>query len=690
MSQPNSATDRLEAIRRELDELATKALTSSAEDPAEMLAALGKIAEQAAAGGVGPASQLVRKLREQPPAGYEETLQAIAALETALEEVDSAEPVEHTGRVVREDLVGQPHFGPAARGRKTKSPPLPISADPELLQEFIAESRDHLVAIETNLLAIEQDPQNPEAIHAVFRGFHTIKGLAGFLELPAMQGVAHEIEALLDHVRSGKLRLSPALIDVALEGADFIRTDVGRVAAELAGGAASAPAANEQLIAKVRWAIGATNAEAAQTTVRDGALPMTLGDSRGENSQGESPRVESARAESSRMVRVATGKLDFLVDMVGELVIAQSMIHHDPELSSLPSPALQRNLAQLGRITAEVQKTAMSMRMVPVGQLFQKSARLVRDLTRRQGKLAELEISGEETQLDRTIIEELADPLLHMIRNSADHGLETPAERTAAGKPAHGRIGLKAYHRAGHIVIEVSDDGRGLQRDKILAKARERGLVALGAELNDKEVFNLIFEPGFSTADRVTDISGRGVGMDVVRKQVQKLRGRVEIESQPGRGSTFILKLPLTLAIIDGLVVGVGPERYILPIYAVEEMFRPLAETVFTVENRREMVLIRGNLLPVVRLGQRFGVQARASALADSVLVVAESGETRFCLAVDELLGKREVVIKNLGEMFRDVPGVAGGAILGDGRVGLILDMEGVFRGGANGDGAHA
>jgi two-component system, chemotaxis family, sensor kinase CheA len=344
---------------------------------------------------------------------------------------------------------------------------------------------------------------------------------------------------------------------------------------------------------------------------------------------------------------------------------------------------LQRNLAQLGRITADVQKTAMSMRMVPVGQLFQKSARLVRDLTRRQGKVAELEMLGEETQLDRTIIEELADPLMHMIRNSADHGLETPAERTAAGKPAQGRIGLKAYHRAGHIAIEISDDGRGLQRQKILAKARERGLVPAGAhqEMSDKEVFNLIFEPGFSTAERITDISGRGVGMDVVKRQIQKLRGRVEIESEAGRGSTFLLKLPLTLAIIDGLVVGVGQERYVLPIYAIEEMFRPREDTVFTVEQRREMVLIRGELLPVIRLARRFAVSAKSADLTESVLVVAESGETRFCLAVDELHGKQEVVIKNLGELFRHVPGVAGGAILGDGRVGLILDMDGVFHG---------
>ncbi len=365
--------------------------------------------------------------------------------------------------------------------------------------------------------------------------------------------------------------------------------------------------------------------------------------------------------------------------MVGELVIAQSMIRHHGEPNSVANPQLQRNLAQLTRITGEVQKTAMSMRMVPIGQLFQKSVRLVRDLTRKSGKRADVEIFGEDTELDRTIVEDLSDPLVHMIRNSADHGLEMPDERERAGKSPAGRIVLKAYHQAGHIVIEISDDGRGLVREKILKKAKERGLVQDGANLSDKEVFNLIFEPGFSTAEKITDISGRGVGMDVVRKQIQKMRGRIDIESQAGHGTAFFMKLPLTLAVIDGLVVSVGKERYILPIFAVREIFRPQADAVFTVENRNEMLLARGKLLPVVRLHERFSVKPRSRDLAASVVVVAESGGKRFCLMVDELIGKQEVVIKNLGETFKNVAGLAGGAILGDGRVGLILDLEGVL-----------
>ena len=679
----------LEAARRSLDELATSALTSASRDPAEMLAELSRIAAEAASGGVAPASVQAEKLREQPPRNYEEMIAAIGALERALEGGNF-------------EGSQQPAESPDGRPAETVSAaaaPCSIAADPELLNEFILESRDHLASIETNLLAIEQNPGHMEAIHGVFRGFHTIKGLAGFLELPAMQQVAHEIETLLDLARTAKLRLGSVQIDVALAGADYIRTDVGRVAAELAGAARSEAAPHAALIASVKRAIAQADQimaaqpepERAKEAVGETeSAPGVAGDGAAAGPSQDDAFAATQRAvrESVHMVKVATAKLDFLVDMMGELVIAQSMIHHDPDLGSVKSAAIQRNLAQMGRITAEVQKAAMSMRMVPVVQLFQKSARMVRDLTRRQGKLAELEMAGEETQLDRTIIEELADPLLHMIRNSVDHGLETPEERTTAGKPGQGRIGLKAFHRAGHIVIEVSDDGRGLEREKLLAKGIERGLVgphgASGAELSDKEVFNLIFEPGFSTAAQVTEISGRGVGMDVVRRQIQKLRGRVDIESRPGRGTTFTLKLPLTLAIIDGLVVGVGAERYILPIYAVEEMLRPRADMLFTVENRREMVLIRGKLLPVVRLGRRFHVQAKAAELSESVLVVAESQETRFCLAVDELHGKQEVVIKNLGEMFERVPGVAGGTILGDGRVGLILDVDGVFRGEAH------
>jgi two-component system chemotaxis sensor kinase CheA len=361
------------------------------------------------------------------------------------------------------------------------------------------------------------------------------------------------------------------------------------------------------------------------------------------------------------------------------MVIAQSLIRYDPDLHLDRQTRLARNLSQLARITSEVQRTTMAMRMVPIGGLFQKMARLVRDLSRKFGRQVEFESIGADVQLDRNIVEELGDPLMHMIRNSLDHGVESPGDRAAAGKNPTARVVLRAMHQAGQIVIEIADDGRGLDRAKILAKARAQGLVTGTAELSDNEVFNLIFQPGFSTAIQVTDVSGRGVGMDVVRRQISKLRGSIEIQSQPGAGATFLLKLPLTLAIIDGLVVTVGKERYVVPLFAVRELVRPSSETVFTVENRNEMVLIREHLVPVVRLYQKFGLTPDATEPEKAVFVLAEFDGRSFCLMVDTVIGKQEIVIKSLGQMFRRVSGVAGGAILGDGHVALILDPPALF-----------
>jgi two-component system, chemotaxis family, sensor kinase CheA len=384
----------------------------------------------------------------------------------------------------------------------------------------------------------------------------------------------------------------------------------------------------------------------------------------------------AGRRQETMAVKVDTAKLDYLVDMAGEMVIAESLVRHDQDLAALKNPLLQRKIAHLTRITAELQKTAMAMRLVPIGPLFRRMARLVRDLSRQFGKQVEMETQGDDIELDRTIVEELADPLMHMVRNSLDHGIGTPAERQAAGKQATAKLLLKANHQAGQVVIEITDDGRGLNRTKIIEKAIQKGVIHSEDGLSDNEIYNLIFQPGFSTAAQVTNVSGRGVGMDVVRRHIEKLRGRIEIRSAVGEGATFLLKLPLTLAIIDGLVVGVGRERYIVPLFAVREMFRPTAETIWTVQQRAEMALVRGTLLPVIRLYRIFHVKPKNEDPLAGVLVVAEVEGQRFCVLVDELIGKQEVVIKALGETFKNVTGVAGGAILGDGRVGLILDLD--------------
>ena len=560
---------------------------------------------------------------------------------------------------------------------------LSLAQDPELLQDFVLEAREHLGVMETQLLALERNPDDPEPTHACFRAIHTIKGVAGFLELNAVREVAHEGETLLDELRNGRLTVTPALIDVLLQTADFLEGEVAGVAASLAGNPHEPQGSPVALLERLRNAgkqtsVAAATTQAVEVSVSDRAASQEPAIQSTPAVQKQAGGSRQASTSGGRTVKVDMEKLDYLADMVGELVVTQSMLRPEGVGRASADTPMVRNLVQLARITAEVQKTAMSMRMVPIGQMFQRLSRLVRDVSRQVGKAVELDLSGEEIELDRSIVEELGDPLLHMVRNSIDHGIETPAQRKELGKNLSGRISLKAKHDAGQVQIEISDDGRGLDRTRILAKARQKGLVGPNNSLSDAEILNLIFEPGFSTAEKVTDLSGRGVGMDVVRKQIQKLRGRVDVRSTPGQGSTFLLRLPLTLAIIDGLVIGIGTERFIVPIAAVKEVLRPTEEMIFTVEARKEMAMVRDSLLPLIRLHGWLGVQPRSDKLSDGILIVVESHGKSYCLAVDELLGKQEVVIKSLGELMQNVPGIAGGAILGDGRVGLILDPDAI------------
>ena len=561
------------------------------------------------------------------------------------------------------------------------SPPAPavnpLAQDPQLIQDFLLEAREHLTNIEARLLEIEQGTTSEETINSTFRSFHTIKGLAGFLDFAVLQEVSHEVETLLDRARSGELRLTPQRVDVILAASDYLALWLGQIEASARGQQSPEPQAPDELVARVRQALEESGKEDPAAGPEGSAMEAGEASTEVRQAEGGGARVAAS------LVKVETGKLEYLVDMVGELVIAQSMLRHNPDLEGVKTPRVQRDITHLARVTAEVQKTAMAMRMVPIGQLFRRMSRLVRDLARKSGKQAELDLFGEDVELDRSIVEEIADPLVHMLRNSMDHGLEGPEERVAAGKPPVGRVRLSAWHQAGQIVIEIRDDGRGLNRDRILEKARNRGLIGIDEALSDSEVWQLIFHPGFSTAEKVTDVSGRGVGMDVVRRHVEKLRGRVEIDTTPGAGTVFLVKVPLTLAIIDGLVVHVGEDRFIVPIYSVREIFKPAPESIFTVEGRGEMALVRERLLPVVRLARRLGVPGETAASGEGLMIVGESEGMQFCLQVDRLAGKQEVVIKSLGETFRRVRGIAGGAILGDGRVGLILDMAALRPGAA-------
>jgi two-component system chemotaxis sensor kinase CheA len=553
-----------------------------------------------------------------------------------------------------------------------------LGDDPALVGDFIFETREHLARIETELLALEREPASAEPLHSVFRGYHTIKGLAGFLEFAEIRDVSHEVETALDLARNGKLAVTGTMIDVVLQSADYLRKEIDRVEARLNGLETSEPANPAALLELVAGLQLQSSAEAAGSQQRRDGFDVARVDAIADELKKAAGSGGTGAERAA--VRVDASKLDHLLDMVGEMVIAQSMVMLDSENSAGAASKMSRNLTQLARVTEEVQKTAVALRMVPIGSLFRRVQRFVRDLSRKLGKQAVLQLSGEETEIDKAIVEDLADPLLHMVRNAIDHGVELPDERAAKGKPASATITLRARHQAGSILIEISDDGRGLDSEKILAKARERGLIDESSVLTQGEIFQLILEPGFSTAARVTDTSGRGVGMDVVRKQVQKLRGKIEIQSESGRGTSFILKLPLTLAIIDGLVVRSGGERYVVPIYAVKQVLRPPASAISSIQNHKEMVMVRDELMPLVRLDKRFGLKAGRTAPSPGMLIVAESDDNRFGLLVDEFLGKQEVVIKGLGEALKNIPGVAGGAILGDGRVGLILDLNGIYR----------
>jgi two-component system chemotaxis sensor kinase CheA len=328
------------------------------------------------------------------------------------------------------------------------------------------------------------------------------------------------------------------------------------------------------------------------------------------------------------------------------------------------------------KIVRELQELAMSLRMVPLKPLIAKMNRVARDLARKSGKRIRLITQGEETEIDRNMVEELADPIIHMIRNAVDHGIEAPTDRVAEGKSDTGTIHLRAFHSAGNVVIELSDDGKGLDRDRILTRAIERGLVSPQAELTDKQVFALIFEPGFSTRNEITEISGRGVGMDVVKRNIAALHGRIDVTSTPGEGTTFCLMMPLTMAVTDAMMLRVGTERYLLPTIAIERSFQPGPEDMVTPAAGSELVMYRGDALPLIRLHDVFNIPQANTDPTHALIVVVYGNSKRCALMVDELLGHQQAVIKSLGASLRDIPGTAGAAILGDGQVGLILDTD--------------
>ena len=546
-------------------------------------------------------------------------------------------------------------------------------ADPELAGMFVADALDHLGTIEQTILKLEASPRDLTLVNDIFRPFHTVKGNAGVLGLTSIGEIAHKLETLLDLARSGARRMGAIEIELVLKAVDLLTLLVRELPARAAGQPST------DVSARARELLSAVEVLIVGGTPPDRESPLGAVSAAPPPPEADADPPRASWTDGQSTVKVDTRKLDALVDMVGELVIAQAILAEDPALLRSTDERLNRRLAQVKRITGDIQRDAMSMRMVPIRQTFQKMTRLIRDLAKKFDKPTHVVVVGEDTELDRKVVEHLTDPLMHMIRNTIDHGIEPQAARVAAGKPPVAEIRLNAFHRAGSIVVEIADDGTGLNTERIRARAVSLGLVADGAPLTVAEVHQLIFRPGFSTADRVTELSGRGVGMDVVRRNIEALRGRIDIQTEAGRGTTFSLQLPLTLAIVDGLLLEVGADRFVIPAPAVQESLRPRPEQVHSLQGRPCMVQVRDRLIPLLHLGDAFGIAGARQRIPDSTVVIAEDNGRVIALVVDELLGKQEVVIKSLGDMFRGVRGIAGGAILGDGRIGLILDTGGLM-----------
>jgi len=605
-----------------------------------------------------------------------------------------------------------------------KGEPVSFEGDMELLNDFTVEAMEHLDATDMHLLTLETEPQDEEALNAVFRAFHTIKGSAGFLGLDDLGTLSHEAENLLDMARKGRLVLSGGALDAIFDAVDALKRLVTALRDSLkAGELPSGRECPEELLNRIRAVVDGGTGGEPEPEESSGESGMKLGEILVASGKATEEEVEDALEKQRRSpstgrlgeqlvrdgevaakdvahalrsqrkgtlpktvkvketVKVDAERLDRLVETIGELVIAVSIVSQAMERGNGNRARLTQQMCQLDKITRELQELGTSLRMVPIRSTFQKMARMVRDLAKKAGKRIEFSMSGEDTELDKTVVDNIGDPLIHMVRNAVDHGIEaSPEERREAGKPETGRIELRAFHKGGNIYIEIEDDGRGLDREAILAKAREKGIVEDGDSMSDREVFNLIFQPGFSTAKKVTDISGRGVGMDVVKRNIEALRGQVEISSEPGRGSVFTIRMPLTLAIIDGMVVRVGSERYIIPTLSIVRSVRPRKEDLTTVFDRGEMLSLHGELIPLFRLDRLFGVEGAEQDPTRAIVVVVEDDGRQTGLLTDELLGQQQIVIKSLGETLRYTPGISGGAIMPDGRVGIILDIGGLVR----------
>lgn len=624
--------------------------------------------------------------RQLDDAGFEEPAQTIILdIKETLQSESAADPADQAERVERAETeaVGATNVEERARpdereqvvAAESETVVGELKIGDEMVARFCEEALEQLEEAESLLLKLEEATQPPELVEQLFRAFHSFKGNAGFFGYADMEQVSHRAESCLGILREQGRRVEAQWITALLVVIDCLREGVRKLkesgdarltekarVVELLEQLASAPAGSAKVPGEL------AGKEAAEAP-------------RSERSAGGG---DDGKGGGQQVIRVDVDKLDALVDLVGELVVAEAMVAQNPDLQDIQVERLQRfekAIMHLGKITRDLQDVAMSMRMIPLSGTFRKMYRLVRDVAMKTNRKVNLEIIGEETEVDKTIIEQISDPLVHIIRNAVDHGLEDTAQRIAAGKPEAGSIVIEAKHSTGEVWIVVKDDGKGLNREKILAKALQRGLVqGDGSELKDEEVWRLIFEPGLSTADAVTSISGRGVGMDVVKRNIEKIRGRVDIRSEIGQGTMVAIRIPLTMAIIDGMLVRVGRARYIIPINSICESVQIRAGQATVTPGGLEVVDVRGELLPVVRLHAIYRVASDCSELNEGILIIVENEGRKSCLFVDELVGQQQVVIKGMPEYMGHVRGASGFAIRGDGEVSMILDIAGIVQ----------
>ena len=563
---------------------------------------------------------------------------------------------------------------------------LDLEGSRDVLEEFYQEADEHLVSIEAALLDLEQDPEDPEAIRSMFRSFHTIKGVAGFLDLTPIRVLAHEIETLMDLMRSGEIEFSNTLTSLIFDSRDRLLVLMQQIYVGLnENQQPSEIIVVSDLIVKAQNAInGVSNpSEAAASVVvaspasRESVAPSAPAPKVAVPDESSAPTNAAATHSKKKMsasIRMDTEKLDSVIEAVGELVIVESQLRESmADIRTTSASRIEPDLRQLSRITRELQTSSLSLRMVSVKPMFQRMQRLARDVAAKSGKIVNFRVEGEETEMDRTVVEQIGDPLVHMIRNSVDHGIEKPEDRLKAGKNQSGEILLKASYIGASIVLELKDDGAGISSSNVLKKAISRGLAQENVNYSREEILQFIFQAGFSTAEVVSDFSGRGVGMDVVRSNVQQLRGRIDFDSIEGSGSHVRISLPLTMAIIDGLLVRSGNERYVIPVSSINMTLKPSAEQIFNVQNRGQVIKHRDELFSLMHLGKFFGIKTDIMEAKDGIVVMIETDVCDYGLIVDEILHKQEVVIKQLGG-GSNTEGISGGAILGDGTVALILD----------------